>query len=130
MCFGKDSRSCSICGTCALYHWRRSSNHFLYLYIKILNNTLVSTGSYVLMDAQIENMGEVRCSMTSGARRKKRSTTSSTITNFYLVSVTNNGVNFSDSVPVIAYDSSCNTCTTTDTYVFCELRVRIVWLIV
>jgi hypothetical protein len=130
LCFGKDSRSCSICGTCALYHWRRSSNHFLYLYIKILNNTLVSTGSYVLTDAQIENMGEVRCSMTSGARRKKRSTTSSTITNFYLVSVTNNGVNFSDSVPVIAYDSSCNTCTTTDTYVFCELRVRIVWLIV
>ena len=130
MCFGKDSRSCSICGTCALYHWRRSSNHFLYLYIKILNNTLVSTGSYVLTDAQIENMGEVRCSMTSGARRKKRSTTSSTITNFYLVSVTNNGVNFSDSVPVIAYDSSCKTCTTTDTYVFCELRVRIVWLIV
>ena len=89
---------------------------------QIINNTLVSTGSYVLTEAQIENMAEVRCSMTSGARRKKRSTTSSTRTNFYLVSVTNNGVNFSDSVPVIAYDSSCNTCTTTDTYVFCELR--------
>ena len=98
-----------------------------FIYIKIINNTLVSTGSYVLTEAQIENMAEVRCSMTSGARRKKRSTTSSTRTNFYLVSVTNNGVNFSDSVPVIAYDSSCNTCTTTDTYVFCELRVRIVY---
>ncbi|VDI05978.1 Hypothetical predicted protein [Mytilus galloprovincialis] len=70
----------------------------------------------------MENMGEIRCSTTANRRRRKRSTTSTNATNVYLVSVTNNGVEFSDSVPVVMFDSSCNTCTTTDTFVFCQLR--------
>ncbi|XP_076077906.1 von Willebrand factor D and EGF domain-containing protein-like [Mytilus galloprovincialis] len=89
---------------------------------EIIDNKITSTGSYIFTTAIMENMGEIRCSTTANRRRRKRSTTSTSGINVYLVSVTNNGVEFSDSVPVVMFDSSCNTCTTTDTYVFCQLR--------
>lgn len=89
--------------------------------IQIINNVLTANGSSRTTTGQMENIGEVKCPVSVN-RRRKRSTTNETI-QYYLVSVTNDGVTYSDSVPLILYDTSCYTCTTTDSNVNCQLRV-------
>ncbi|CAC5372516.1 unnamed protein product [Mytilus coruscus] len=87
-----------------------------------VNNELISTGTSFTTTGILEGVGEVKCPLTTGSRRRrKRSTETSTLT-FQLVSVTNDGVTYSDTVATASYDSSCYTCTTNGTNVVCQLR--------
>ena len=65
--------------------------------------------------------GGASCGLASG--RRKRSTSDRTSNSVLLVSVSNNGQNFSSSVPIVMYDSSCTVCETNDTSINCQLRV-------
>ncbi|CAG2222323.1 OCTN [Mytilus edulis] len=113
-------RSCSHISVFGENFYESSNLGCLLQKAEIINNVLTANGTSSTTTGQMENIGEVKC-LVSVNRRRKRSTTNETI-QYYLVSVTNDGVTYSDSVPLILYDTSCYTCTTTDSNVNCQLR--------
>ncbi|XP_071133683.1 uncharacterized protein [Mytilus edulis] len=118
-------KSISSCGHISIYGENFYESANLLCRIETannVNNELVSTGTSFTTTGILEDAGEVKCPLTTGSRRrKKRSTASSTLT-FQLVSVTNDGVTYSDSVATASYDSACYTCTTNGSNVVCQLR--------
>ncbi|XP_076077826.1 uncharacterized protein LOC143048184 isoform X4 [Mytilus galloprovincialis] len=113
-------RSCSHISVFGENFYESSNLGCLLQKAEIINNVLTANGTSSTTTGQMENIGEVKCPVSVN-RRRKRSTTNETI-QYYLVSVTNDGVTYSDSVPLILYDTSCYTCTTTDSNVNCQLR--------
>ncbi|VDI67679.1 Hypothetical predicted protein [Mytilus galloprovincialis] len=118
-------KSISSCGHISIYGENFYESANLLCRIETannVNNELVSTGTSFTTAGILEDAGEVKCPLTTGSRRrKKRSTESSTVT-FQLVSVTNDGVTYSDTVATASYDSACYTCTTNGSNVVCQLR--------
>lgn len=89
--------------------------------MQLKDSTVEGDGDYIMTNAAMKTFAEVKCEMPN-TRRKKRST-SSPDTIIYLISVTNNGVNFSSPVIFVVYDATCKDCIINDTQVICSQTV-------
>lgn len=89
---------------------------------KFVDGEIVRTGGSELTTCTAR-YGGASCRLSSG--RRKRSISDGTSTSIFLVSVSNNGQNYSSSVPIVMFDSSCTVCEMNDTVITCQLRTDI-----
>jgi len=73
-------------------------------------------GEEIEAEAQILNSGMATCHLASSSARKKRAVDgqSNHAVFGYYISITNNGYNYSEEVPLLVYDSRCLNCSAWD----------------
>ena len=94
----------------------------------------ISMAGEIEEEAQIINSGMATCRLVSSPARKKRNTDGETNYSVfgYYISITNNGYNYSEEVPLLVYDSRCLNCSALDLtctkkveWKLCPMRIRL-----